>query len=299
VILGRRVLAVAAVVAMAAPAAATAQTSGPPTELWRQFPLDPAPTPTARERTARLTQAAVSGGGGGSGTAWLIAGALGVAGIGLTIAGLASARREPQEEPEPAARRRAGRRTTRDRQADAEKRARRRAGQDASTTPADDGGRAPRRAGKDSTPSPTSAEGGVRTAHRPAEDAAGRTAAPTGRARSRPLRAPEPVPAAPGVRDDADWEECHIVLAADEGDEHHFFAEHAGAADPVARSPVFHVRRAAAVMESAPARDALQALVTMLLASGWQVVGRDDDAWALKFRRRVQVGDRERHPAGR
>ena len=90
------------------------------------------------------------------------------------------------------------------------------------------------------------------------------------------------------------------MLALDEGDDRHFFAEHGGDAEPIARSPVFRARRAGTVMESAAARDALQVLVTSLLAAGWQVVGRDDEPWALRLRRRVSAGRPvEHHPAGR
>jgi len=118
-----------------------------------------------------------------------------------------------------------------------------------------------------------------------------------------PEPGPEPEPAAPAAAAATDipvWEECRVVLAVDEGDDRHFFAEHGGDAEPVARSPVFRARRAGTVMESAAARDALQVLVTSLLAAGWQVVGRDDEPWALRLRRRVSAGRPvEHHPAGR
>ena len=115
-------------------------------------------------------------------------------------------------------------------------------------------------------------------------------------------RAPEPAaPTAPppAPADIPVWEECHVVLAIDEDDDRHFNAEHAGEAEPIARSPVFRARRAGSVMESAAARDALQVLVTSLLAAGWQVVGRDDDPWALRLRRRVSAGRPVEHSAGR
>ena len=63
---------------------------------------------------------------------------------------------------------------------------------------------------------------------------------------------------------------------------------------------MFRARRASAVMESADAREALQILVTNLLEGGWQLVGRDGDPWALRFRRRVRAPVAPlRHPAGR
>jgi hypothetical protein len=96
------------------------------------------------------------------------------------------------------------------------------------------------------------------------------------------------------------WESCSVALSVDDGADLHFYVVPDGAGDPVARSPVFRARQADAVMESAAGRAALQTLVTHLLEAGWQLVGRDDDPWALRFRRRVRaVRPVEHHPAGR
>jgi hypothetical protein len=108
-----------------------------------------------------------------------------------------------------------------------------------------------------------------------------------------------PAKAAAGPAPSPDWEECQVSLSFDAGDEHHFLAAPA-TGDPVARSPVFTAHRTSTVMESAEAREALQALVTSLLEDGWQLVGRDGDPWALRFRRRVRAPvTTVRHPAGR
>ena len=212
--------------------------------------------------------AAESGGGGT--TPWLIAGLLGVAGFALTVVGLAAAARERRERERPRARRRR----------EAEEAAR--------------------------AAEPAEHEAGPALDARPVGGLALEPAGAPGLEPEPPELEPEPEPepepahAAAAATDIPVWEECRVVLALDEGDDRHFFAEHGGDAEPIARSPVFRARRAGTVMESAAARDALQVLVTSLLAAGWQVVGRDDEPWALRLRRRVSAGRPvEHHPAGR
>ena len=224
--------------------------------------------------------AAESGGGGT--TPWLIAGLLGVAGFALTVVGLAAAARERRERERPRARRRR----------EAEEAARAAEPAEHEAGPALDarpvGGLALEPAGAPGLePEPPELEPEPEPEQEPEP-------APE------PETEPEPAHAAAAATDIPVWEECRVVLALDEGDDRHFFAEHGGDAEPIARSPVFRARRAGTVMESAAARDALQVLVTSLLAAGWQVVGRDDEPWALRLRRRVSAGRPvEHHPAGR
>jgi hypothetical protein len=236
---GRRRAAVAALAAaVLLPAAAAAQDSAAATER-----LDSGSTsvPHDRETTPRRTAATVAAAaeeGGESAMAWVVAAILGVAGAALTIAGLASARRDH------------------------------------------------------GSPTPAGGAGDSRTRSRRR-----RALPPRAVAASRPAPPAAPV----GVGGSPEFEECRVTLVADDGGDHHFRAEPSSRdGDPVARSPAFRARRASSVMESAAARDALQALVAGLLAAGWQVVGRDDDPWALRFRRRAGAGRPfERHPAGR
>jgi hypothetical protein len=254
-------------------------------DLWEQFPLDPSPTPETRTATptpAGETRPAPTregrsvaatpddGDDGGSGTAWIVAAVLGAAGIGLTIAGLSIARREPQapEPPRPAP---------------------------APRGPASSAAAPPRRARAASAPRAPAPEAEAPPA--PAPPRRERPAPAAAKSRPRPASAAS----SPALAPSADWEECQVALAAGEGDEHHFHAARADAGDPVARSPSFRARGASAVMESADAREALQVLVTTLLEGGWQLVGRDGDPWALRFRRRVRsaVAPPVRHPAGR
>jgi hypothetical protein len=245
----RRAFAAAVAAAALLPAAAAAQDPAPVTELRDQYPLDPSSTAAPENAAAAARRLAAAADDDGSGTAWVIAVVLGVAGVALTIAGLANARREPEAPapPEPAtgAARAPPRRRARPRRRPAAE-------------------RTPRR------PPPPAARADTRTP-------------------------PSPMPLTPSP----EFEECRVALVAD-GHEHRFVAALSGEGGAIARSPGFRARRASSLMESAAARDALQALVAGLLAAGWQVVGRDDDPWALRFRRRATAGRPvEHHPASR
>jgi len=304
-------LVVAAFAALLLPAPAAGRSSESARQPWGGPARERSPAPAF---VAVSVAARASDDDGGSSTAWLLAGVLGVAGAALTIAGLASARREPDaaEDSERAARPARSKAAGTDRvlrdaappggkergRADAEPSSGRRGARGAAREPrsvfgADEAADATARRG--GRPRDEAAETTARRGGRAADATAGRghgDAVDGGKAPARPgssaaeprqrrRSAPPPAPAREG------FEECIVVLAADDGDDHHFYAVAEEGGGAVARSPVFRARRSAGVMESGAARDALQALVTNLLAAGWQVVGRDDDPWALRFRRRV------------
>jgi hypothetical protein len=271
-------------------------------ELWEEFPLEPTPAPSAqaappseRPRTAAVQDA---DDGGASRTPWILAGVLGVAGIAMTIAGLAAARRAPVD-PAPeatagaAAPRRRSARAPAGGSAGAAARPARAAPVPARTPAKGAGPAAPgkARAGTAASTGPAApgkARAGTAASTGPAAPATAGAGPDAGRS-----AAPRPAPVPVALTESSDWEECRVGLVEGEGEDHHFYAAPPGGGVPVARSPVFRARRLSAVMESASGRDALQVLVTYLLEAGWQLVGRDDDPWALHFRRRVRAPARE------